>query len=249
MDLLDLTLATPEENLALDEALLLEAEAGKQGEVLRFWEWVPYAVILGSAGRIQEEVHESRCQAEGVPILRRCSGGGTVLLGPGCLVYSLVLSFEHAPALQDVTHSYRYIFERVGRALQEAVLRSAAGQTSDTPPLTQAGSSDLALADGKISGNPQRRMRHHLLHHGTILHGFDSRRIGRYLPLPQRQPAYRRDRAHEHFVTNLPAPVETIKEQLRQAWDADRPRLTWDEDLVRQLVAEKYANPAWTRRR
>src|SRR5258705_289501 len=39
MRFLDLTLPAAAENLALDEALLLEAEAGSAGEILRLWEW------------------------------------------------------------------------------------------------------------------------------------------------------------------------------------------------------------------
>ncbi len=48
MELLELTLATPEENLALDEALLDEAEAaGRPSEVLRLWESILPAVVVG----------------------------------------------------------------------------------------------------------------------------------------------------------------------------------------------------------
>ncbi|HEV3117610.1 MAG TPA: lipoate--protein ligase family protein, partial [Gemmataceae bacterium] len=84
MYLLDLTLPTIAENLALDEALLLEAEAGG-AEVLRFWEWKRPAVVLGAGSRLADDVDEAACHADGVPILRRSSGGGTVLLGSGCL--------------------------------------------------------------------------------------------------------------------------------------------------------------------
>src|SRR5947208_2305701 len=49
MHLLDLTLPTAAENLALDEALLLAAEGGGP-EVLRLWENPSYAVVLGSGG-------------------------------------------------------------------------------------------------------------------------------------------------------------------------------------------------------
>ena len=71
MDFLDLTLPTAEENLALDEALLLEAEAGRGAEVLRTWEWPSLAVILGSGCKLAEDVDEVACRAAGVPILRR----------------------------------------------------------------------------------------------------------------------------------------------------------------------------------
>jgi lipoate-protein ligase A len=225
---LDLTLPTPEENLALDEALLLAAEQAESSEVLRFWELTDYAVVLGSSGRLAEEVIESACQADGVPILRRASGGGTVLLGPGCLCFSLVLAYDSAPPLRDVTRSYTYILERIAAALQTLV-----------PGVVRADKSDLALGDRKFSGNSQRRMRTHLLHHGTILYDFDTSRIERYLHSPKRQPEYRRGRSHQSFVGNLPLDAATIKRRIRDAWQADQELSTLPMDLVRRLVEEK----------
>src|SRR5204863_255304 len=106
MHYLDLTLHTAQANLALDEALLLDAEEGLSGEVLRLWEWPERAVVLGSACRLGEDVDEFACAAAGVPILRRSSGGGTVLLGAGCLCFSLVLRFDRHPALAEIRPSY-----------------------------------------------------------------------------------------------------------------------------------------------
>src|ERR1700722_10259548 len=110
---LETTLATAAENLALDEALLLEAEAGRASEVLRVWEQPALAVVLGSGCKLAEDVDDVACLADAVPILRRSSGGGTVLLGQGCLCYSLVLAFAHDPMLTDVQPSYRFILPRV----------------------------------------------------------------------------------------------------------------------------------------
>jgi lipoate-protein ligase A len=237
MDELDLTLPSPAENLALDEALLLDAEAGRAGEVLRFWELPKYAVVLGVSGVLAEDVREEACRAEGVPVLRRCSGGGTVLLGPGCLNFSLVLDLDR-PGLRDVTRSYGLIMDRVATAL-------SAGAAA----LTRAGSSDLATAERKVSGNAQRRLRRFLLHHGTLLYGFDLARIDRYLHEPRRQPEYRRERAHNAFVTNLPLPAPEIKDRLRRAWGAASVRTNWPEELIRRLVEEKYGRDDWSRRR
>src|SRR6266849_10384945 len=117
MRYLDRTLPSAAENLALDEALLLEAEAGAGGEVLRLWEWPHPAVVLGSGCRIADDVDEGTCAADGVPLLRRSSGGGTVLLGHGCLLYSLVLRFDRHPALSEIRPSYRYILGEVLEAL------------------------------------------------------------------------------------------------------------------------------------
>src|SRR5262249_61477100 len=99
MHLLDLTLPEAAANLALDEALLLEAEAGRGGEVLRLWEWQTPAVIGGAGGRIAEDVDEAACTKDGVPIFPRSSGGGTGLLGRGCLDFSLVRFYERVPRL------------------------------------------------------------------------------------------------------------------------------------------------------
>jgi len=225
------------ENLALDEALLLDAEAGGP-EVLRLWEWSKHAVILGAGGKLADDVHEDACQADGVPILRRSSGGGTVLLGPGCLLYSLVLRFDRHPALSDLHGSYRYIFETMLTGLMPHV-----------SGLALQGSSDLTLHNRKFSGNSQQRKRTHLLHHGTLLYAFDMAAIPRYLKAPPRQPEYRRLREHAEFVTNLPINAETLRSVMREVWQADEALDAWPADAVRQLAAEKYERDEWVRRR
>ena len=57
MNLLDLTLPSPAENLALDEALLDAAETGNSNETLRFWESPTPFVVVGYANKIQTEVN------------------------------------------------------------------------------------------------------------------------------------------------------------------------------------------------
>src|SRR5438270_7004517 len=156
MRFLDLTLPTPADNLALDEALLLRAEAGEGGEMLRVWEWPRPAAVLGAGCRLADEVDEAACRADGVPVLRRSSGGGTVLLGPGCLLYTLILDAERAPELAGIRSSYAFILGRVAAMLPE------------TPGAGPAGVSDLAADGRKFSGNAQQRKRRFLLHHGTL---------------------------------------------------------------------------------
>jgi lipoate-protein ligase A len=238
MHFLDLTLPGPAENLALDEAMLLAAEAGEGGDVLRLWEWPHPAVVLGAGGRLAEDVNESACRADGVPTLRRASGGGTVLLGAGCLCFSLVLSYDRDPALTQIASSYVYIFDRILQALAGVL-----------PGMACAGTSDLAAGGRKFSGNAQQRKRTHLLHHGTLLYGFDLALVSRYLRLPARQPEYRGRREHGDFLMNLPVTAAELKRQLREAWGADVELREWPERKVQELLAEKYMNAEWTRRR
>src|SRR5882724_9531205 len=234
---LDLTLPTLTQNLALDEALLLAAEAGGS-EVLRVWEWPAGAVVLGAGGRIADDVDEERCAADRVPLARRASGGGTVLLGHGCLLYSVVLAYARDPALTQIPSSYRYVLGRIADGLRAL-----------SPDLDLRGSSDLAQLDRKISGNAQQRKRTHLLQHGTLLYDFDADQAACYLRLPPRQPEYRRQRSHRDFMANIHATADQLKRCLRDAWRADNDMLAYPQDIVQKLVAEKYALDEWIWRR
>jgi lipoate---protein ligase len=234
----DLTLADAAHNLALDEALLLQAESGAGGEVLRVWEYPRPVVVLGAGGRVAEDVHEGNCAADGVPILRRSSGGGTVLWGRGCLLFSLVLRFERSPRLEGIGTSYAFILEQVIAAVREMV-----------PGLRQVGISDLAVGDQKCSGNAQQRKRRHLLHHGTLLYGFALDQIGRYLLPPPRQPEYRAHREHAAFLCNLPLTAADLKRRLREVWQATEQSDQIPMELKAQLLAEKYDREEWHRRR
>ncbi|MBM3992659.1 MAG: lipoate--protein ligase family protein [Planctomycetes bacterium] len=231
------SLTTLAENLALDEALLLDAEAGGP-EVLRVWHWPTSAVVLGAGGRIADDVDEPACVADGVPIIRRSSGGGTVLLGAGCMLYSLVLRFDRHPALSDLTASYRFILGQIAQALAPLV-----------SPVAIEGTSDLTHAGRKFSGNSQQRKRTHLLHHGTILLDFDVNAIARYLKMPLRQPEYRRHRSHADFLTNVPILANVVQEVLRRAWVADETMIDMPIEFIKRLVVEKYSRQEWTARR
>jgi lipoate-protein ligase A len=234
---LDLNLPSLAENLALDEALLLGAESGLNGEVLRFWEWPAAAVVLGAGGRLEADVDEDACRLDGVPLLRRASGGGTVLLGRGCLLFSLIVRFDRHPTLKDVNASYRYILGRVISALKPL----AAAE--------QRGISDLAIAGRKFSGNAQQRKREHVLHHGSLLYDFDVRQLSRYLLVPEMQPPYRESRSHDSFMMNLPTDADVLRRLLIEEWKPDGMLSKLPMDRVAELVAEKYSRSDWLRRR
>ena len=121
---LSLTLPTLPENLALDEALLLEAEDSHGGETLRFWHWPAWAVVLGAGGVLADDVEVDACRRDGVPIARRSTGGGTVLIGPGCLMFALILRMDNLPELQQIGSSYRFILGRIAEGLCDWRLRS-----------------------------------------------------------------------------------------------------------------------------
>ncbi len=208
MNLFDHTYPTPAENLACEEALLVEGDAvpGAIPGVLRFWESPAYFVVLGYSNRITTEVNEEACRADGIPIYRRCSGGGTVLQGPGCYNYALIIP---AP-VENVTETNRFVMERNRSALEKLLQQ----------PVEVQGVTDLTLAGRKFSGNAQRRKRRWVLFHGTFLLHFDLSRIGKYLRMPSQQPAYRHARPHTEFVRNLGVSPAQLRQALAEAWGA-----------------------------
>lgn len=234
MKLLDLTLESPQANVALDEALLEAAEESGQGEILRLWEPLEPMVVLGRSSRVAEEVQLEYCRANDLPIIRRSSGGGTIVTGPGCLMYALVLSFENYPEARLIDEAHRTVLDPLASALGRLN-----GQTK------RCGISDLALADHKFSGNSLRCRRTHFLYHGTILYDFPLPLIGNALAQAPRQPEYRGGRDHDAFVTNFPAPVADIRQAIRNAWEVDGLLRDWPRERCEQLVKDKYSTAAW----
>jgi len=123
MQLFDQTFATPAENLAADEALLDWREQNGGEEILRFWESPETFAVVGYANKIATEVNVAACEENQIPILRRCSGGGTVLQGRGCLNYGLILRTAENSPLAGFSEANRFIMERNREAI-ESELRS-----------------------------------------------------------------------------------------------------------------------------
>lgn len=235
MRFLDLTLGSAAENLALDEALLEEAEAaGDDGEVLRLWEPTEFVAVVGRSSRLTAEVNRDACRRDGVPVMRRTSGGAAILSGPGCLMYCVVLSLERRPELRDVSSAHRFVLGKLIEAIAPYATNVAC-----------RGTSDLAIEGRKVSGNSLRLRRRYLLYHGTLLYGFALDAIERYLVMPPRMPHYREGRSHHDFVANLPVDGAALRVAVAQAWNAGEPLESWPVELTRRLAAEKYSQVGW----
>lgn len=234
MKCIDRTLSTPEQNLACDEALLDWCAEGFNDEILRFWEPQKYFVVLGYSGKVNLETNTLACRQGKIPILRRASGGGTVLQGPGCLNFSLILKINQA-SLKHITQTNAYVLKRHQKALEPII-----GQD-----IKIQGLSDLTLGSLKFSGNAQRRKQHHVLFHGTFLLRFDISRIADYLPVPSKQPDYRQNRTHQGFLTNLNVEAAKIKSAIQRAWNATDPLDQIPQKNIDELVRLRYSADTW----
>src|ERR1035438_8399675 len=118
MKRLDLELPAPTEQLAADEALLDWCDAGHGDETLLFWEPRETFVVVGYANKVATEVNVAACEAEGVPIFRRCSGGGTVVQMPGGLNYSLILRITETGPTRNISSANNFIMEKNRAAIE-----------------------------------------------------------------------------------------------------------------------------------
>ena len=235
---LDLTIPSPAENLACDEALLDWCESGDGVECLRFWESPEPFVVVGYANKVETEVNVAACEARKIPILRRCSGGGTVVQGPGCLNYTLILPITKDGPLHSIAVANQFIMRR-NRAAIDSALRASHSA------IAVRGHTDLAVGEKKFSGNSQRRRKHFLLFHGTFLLNFDLALIGDLLQMPSKEPDYRENRPHANFLMNLNLSAETVKAALLKAWDATSPLPNPPLADIRALAREKYLTNEW----
>lgn len=239
MFLLDLTLPSPEENIALDEALLDAAEADDGSfdadrGVLRLWESPRPMVVIGRSSRREDEVDRAACVADDVPVLRRSSGGAAIVAGPGCLMYAVVLSYREHPHLRALEAAHAHVLRHVQMAVSKLVTGTRIN-----------GTSDLEWHGRKFSGNSLRCKRDHMLYHGTLLYDFPLPRIARYLKAPPRQPDYRRGRDHNEFVVNLPVTAGDLRRELILAWKATEPLTDWPAARTDELVTTRYSQEAW----
>jgi lipoate---protein ligase len=235
MQLLNLSLPRPEENLALDEALLDEADEHDDNlETLRFWEMPSLCVVLGRSSFVNQEVYLARAEQDRVPVLRRATGGSTVLAGPGCLMYSLILSLRARPHLRMIDAAHREVIGRLRQAMSTLL-----------PTTASEGICDLTLSGKKYSGNALRIKRNAILYHGTILYGMPLDPIGVYLREPPRQPEYREKRNHLDFVTSVTIDDDAARAEIARQWQATSERTAVPLEIMNRLIDTRYSQKSW----
>jgi lipoate-protein ligase A len=223
------------EQVAIDEALLELAESTDEfPELIRIWEPSSPLVVIGRSSPIEIEVNLEYCSQHQIPVLRRCSGGQSIVTGPDCLMYAVLLDYRKRPQLRMLERAHEFVMTQM-----QAAIESIGVET------TMQGTSDLTFNGKKFSGNALRCKKNWLVYHGTMLCGFDLETIFSCLRDPIRQPDYRAGRSHQEFLTNLPTTAEALGPAIVQQWQANQP-VTIPLDSVQELVTNKYETREWT---
>ncbi len=156
----------------------------------RIYEPRGVSVVLGAGRRGKGDVIEKNACDDGVPLLARKGGGGTVVLSPGMVVLAVVT---------EVLSPFRN--REYASAINGWIREALAGL--GVSGVEERGISDLALGDVKIAGTSIFRRRLILFYQASLLVANDIGLFGRYLTYPSSAPDYRAGRGHDAFCTTL----------------------------------------------
>ncbi len=179
----------PERHPTVNEELL-SAYLSAQRPALRIYEPPETVIVMGAGRRPEQDIHLAQAERDGVPVLRRRGGGGTVVLSPGQVVLALVTEVDNP-------FQNREYFRAVNDWFREALGALGVEGVEDR------GICDLAIGGRKILGASLYRRRGVLFYQGSLLVDNDLSLFSRYLTFPSIVPDYRRGRGHEEFCTTL----------------------------------------------
>lgn len=241
MKLMRLTLPSAAENLALDEALVESADQSPANaphdEVLRLWEPQETFVVIGRSSSLEQEVNLPWCRKNRIGAYRRASGGASIVTGPGCLMYAVLLDMRRRENLRMLDQAHQFVMQNMASAL------GSIGVQTDI-----AGTCDLTIGNRKVSGNSLRVKRNFLIYHGTMICSFDTSTISQCLHTPKRQPDYRQRRSHDQFVASIDATTSAVGDAIAAQWQATTALDQWPREMTSRLAAEKYASDEWLKR-
>jgi len=158
----------------------------------QFLIWIPdkIYVVLGASNNPALALNIDNVMNDNIPVLKRPSGGQTVILTPNNIVIAAVFfdkrSLHPKDVFQDINKLIISTIEQVG-----------------INNLSQMGISDITMAGKKILGSSIYRSKEALLYHAVLNLGEPASTFERYLKHPTKEPDYRQGRSHSEFGTSL----------------------------------------------
>jgi len=147
----------------------------------------PY-IVLGASNRPEDALYIKNISQDDITVMKRPSGGQTVMLTPGNLVIAAVFPHSRQP---------KNLFNSINSLIISAVGECGLGG------LSLRGISDIAIDGKKILGSAMYRNRDKLLYHAVLNVSEPAATFEKYLRHPGKEPDYREGRTHADFVTSL----------------------------------------------
>lgn len=209
--LLDTGLRSAAENIALNRTLLEGRRDGITPNTLRFLRFEPSALV-GFHQDVDLELNRERCEALGVAIQRRITGGGAIYFDPGQLGWELYFGRGDL----GVAEMDR-LAERICQAAAAGISRL--GVEAQFRPRN-----DIEVGGRKLSGTGGVSDGEAVLYQGTLLIDFDIERMLQLLRTPAEKLSDKAISSARERVTSLaallqePPPLEQIQRALSEGF-------------------------------
>lgn len=145
----------------------------------------PPTIVMGISGKAETLIHLDKLPTS-IPILRRYSGGGTVIVDENTLFVTFICNKE----------------ELSFPAYPEPILRWAHSVLAPATPGLQLRENDFVIGEKKCGGNALYIKKDRWVIHTSFLWDYDTARM-RLLKHPPKTPQYREGRSHEEFVCKM----------------------------------------------
>lgn len=154
--------------------------------------WIPdkMYIVLGASNNATDALIIENVIRDNLEVLKRPSGGQTVILSPQNIIISAIISDGR------IIHP-KAIFNHFNNLIIDLLHKE--GLTS----LHGKGISDIACGEKKIMGSAIYRNKDRMLYHAVLNYGESASVFEQYLKHPSKEPDYRLGRSHSNFVTSL----------------------------------------------
>ncbi|XP_052189025.1 uncharacterized protein LOC127799232 isoform X3 [Diospyros lotus] len=147
-------------------------------------------IVMGLSGKPFELLELGSVLQDQIPVIRRFSGGGTVIVDSGTIFVTLICNRDAVPGVQPYPHAIMHwsglLYNEVFKGIDDFQLRE----------------NDYVFGNCKFGGNAQSITKKRWVHHTSFLWDFEARNMA-YLKLPRKAPEYRLTRKHMEFVCRM----------------------------------------------
>lgn len=250
------------ENMAVDEAVLLNADSGNAPPTLRLYGWKPPAVSLGYFQDYYQDINTANCRALGLDIVRRPTGGKAVLHEHE-VTYSVIAPRTDPLFPDSIIGTYKVISSCLAHALKSLGIHAISAEPGlerksrglDSFCFSEPSRHELLVAGRKICGSAQLRTKNAFLQHGSLLLDFDPGKASAILfPNPGQEELHDLARSVTSVKENSAAfaSEEQVKEALVRSFrnvlgiELFETALSPEEEREKfRLVQEKYGTDKW----